>query len=46
MGTEISLTVSEVTIDFSKNSLGIDHGMLFQSGDHFFKPQYEAYGLE
>ncbi|MCV5282989.1 HEPN/Toprim-associated domain-containing protein, partial [Escherichia coli] len=34
MGTVISLEVSGVGLDWSKNSLGIDHGGLFQSADH------------
>lgn len=46
MGTEISLKVSGATIDWSKNSLGIDHGALFQSADHIMIPQHELYGLE
>ena len=28
MGTEISLTIKEATLDWSKNSLGYDHGKL------------------
>lgn len=35
MGTEISLNVSDMTVCWSKNSLGIDHGGLFQEGDHY-----------
>ncbi|MDF7760792.1 HEPN/Toprim-associated domain-containing protein [Kosakonia cowanii] len=46
MGTEISLKVSGATLDWSKNSLGIDHGALFQSTDHIMIPQHERYGLE
>ncbi|EMP7086515.1 TPA: hypothetical protein ME573_002341 [Klebsiella pneumoniae] len=46
MGTEISLKVSGAPIDWSKNSLGVDHGKLFQSADHIMIPQYELYGLE
>lgn len=38
MGTEISLDVSGMTMCWSKNSLGIDHGGLFQSGDHYTAP--------
>lgn len=46
MGTEISLKVSGSTLDWSKNSLGIDHGSLFQSTDHIMIPQYERYEME
>lgn len=38
MGTVISLEVSGMGIDWSKNSLGLDHGCLFQSADHHVKP--------
>ncbi|EGJ6214501.1 TPA: HEPN/Toprim-associated domain-containing protein, partial [Escherichia coli] len=38
MGTEISLDVSGITMCWSKNSLGIDHGGLFQSDDHYIAP--------
>lgn len=41
MGTVVSLRVSDITIDWSKNSLGSDHGALFQDGDHFVRPEYE-----
>ncbi|MEL5575211.1 HEPN/Toprim-associated domain-containing protein [Serratia marcescens] len=41
MGTVISLRVSDITIDWSKNSLGLDHGILFQKEDHFVQPEYE-----
>ncbi|HGD8093367.1 TPA: HEPN/Toprim-associated domain-containing protein [Escherichia coli] len=41
MGTVISLEVSGVGLDWSKNSLGIDHGGLFQSADHHVKPLNE-----
>ena len=33
MGTEISLDVGGLTVDWSKNARGNDHGMLFQHGD-------------
>lgn len=33
MGTEITLEVGGLTIDWSKNSRGVDHGMLFQEND-------------
>ncbi len=33
MGTEINLEVCGLTIDWSKNSRGIDHGILFQAKD-------------
>lgn len=46
MGTEISLKVSGSTLGWSKNSLGVDHGSLFQSTDHVMIPQYERYGME
>ena len=46
MGTEISLKVSGATLDWSKNSLGVDHGALFQSTDHIMIPQHERYDLE
>lgn len=46
MGTEISLKVSGSTLEWSKNSLGIDHGSLFQSTDHIMIPQHERYGME
>ena len=34
MGTEIALTIDGVDVDFSKNSMGNDHGSLFQEKDH------------
>lgn len=46
MGTEISLKVSDSTLDWSKNSLGHDHGLLFQVDDHIMIPQHERYSLE
>lgn len=46
MGTEISLKVSGSTLDWSKNSLGIDHGSLFQSTDHIMIPQHERYDMD
>ena len=33
MGTEISLDVAGLSVDWSKNSRGVDHGFLFQSDD-------------
>lgn len=33
MGTEITLEVGGLTIDWCKNSRGVDHGMLFQDKD-------------
>lgn len=33
MGTEISLDIGGMTIDWSKNSMGVDHGPLFQEAD-------------
>lgn len=33
MGTEITLEVGGITLDWSKNSRGADHGMLFQEKD-------------
>lgn len=33
MGTEISLDIGGLSIDWSKNSRGTDHGPLFQEGD-------------
>jgi hypothetical protein len=33
MGTEIDLTINGIVLDWSKNSMGIDHGSLFQTGD-------------
>lgn len=33
MGTEITLSVDEVDVCYSKNHMGIDHGSLFQSDD-------------
>ena len=33
MGTEISLNVAGLSVDWSKNSRGVDHGFLFQSDD-------------
>lgn len=46
MGTEISLKVSDSTLDSSNNCLGNDHGLLFQTNDHIMIPQHERYGLE
>ncbi|WP_407471191.1 HEPN/Toprim-associated domain-containing protein [Xanthomonas campestris] len=33
MGTSIDLTISGISLDWSKNSMGIDHGFLFQEVD-------------
>ncbi len=33
MGTEIYLKIEGITLDWSKNSMGSDHGFLFQKGD-------------
>ena len=33
MGTEITLEVGGLTLDWCKNSRGLDHGMLFQAKD-------------
>ena len=33
MGTEITLNVAGLSVDWSKNSRGVDHGFLFQSDD-------------
>src|SRR5690606_30984236 len=33
LGTSIELTVSGVSLSYSKNHMGIDHGFLFQEGD-------------
>lgn len=33
MGTEISLDIGGVAVDWSKNSMGVDHGSLFQPED-------------
>ena len=33
MGTEISLDVAGLSVDWSKNNRGVDHGFLFQSDD-------------
>ena len=33
MGTEISLDVGGMMLDWSKNSRGVDHGALFQTDD-------------
>ncbi len=38
MGTVISLEVSGMELVSSKNSLGIDHGGLFQNDDHHVNP--------
>lgn len=40
MGTEISLDIGGLSISWSKNRRGIDHGFLFQPGDlQQFRPQ-------
>ena len=33
MGTEITLKVSNVSLDYAKNNMGNDYGFLFQEGD-------------
>ncbi|EPJ2807303.1 HEPN/Toprim-associated domain-containing protein, partial [Pseudomonas putida] len=33
MGTSIELTVAGLPIDYSKNSMGRDHGAIFQAED-------------
>jgi hypothetical protein len=33
VGTEITLEVHKLTVDWSKNSRGVDHGALFQAED-------------
>src|SRR4051794_24589660 len=33
LGTIIDLTIERITLDASKNSMGADHGPLFQEGD-------------
>jgi hypothetical protein len=33
LGTSIELTINGVTVDWSKNSLGVDHGFIFQESD-------------
>jgi hypothetical protein len=38
VGTEISLTIKEATLDWSKNLLGYDHGKLFQQSDNYIRP--------
>ncbi|MFS7223183.1 HEPN/Toprim-associated domain-containing protein [Rahnella inusitata] len=40
MGTIISLTVSDIMLDASKNCMGSDHGVLFQKSDHVVLPEY------
>jgi len=42
LGTEIHLEIGGVTVDWSKNSRGVDHGVLFQEQDrkrHIDKPE-------
>ncbi len=38
MGTEITLDVGGMTIDYRKNGMGNDHGSLFQECDRKFIP--------
>lgn len=33
LGTSIELTIAGVTLDWCKNSIGVDHGSIFQKGD-------------
>jgi hypothetical protein len=35
MGTEIDLKIEGITLDWSKNSMGSDHGFLFQKNDRY-----------
>lgn len=50
MGTEITLEVGGLTVDWSKNSFGVDHGMLFQEQDrkcvHSDQIDYDYYKEE
>ena len=41
MGTEISLDISEMSVAWSKNHRGMDHGFLFQAADRRRVPFYE-----
>jgi len=34
LGTEIELTIGGISLGYSKNHMGIDHGFLFQKADH------------
>jgi hypothetical protein len=47
LGTSIELTVGGITIDWSKNNMGMDYGFLFQEGDQARRPSdqinYEYY---
>lgn len=38
MGTSIELTICGITLSYSKNSMGIDHGFLFQETDRTRHP--------
>lgn len=40
MGTEIDLTIDGIVLDWSKNSMGIDHGCLFQADDLTRRPAH------
>ncbi|WP_161495375.1 HEPN/Toprim-associated domain-containing protein [Bradyrhizobium sacchari] len=33
MRTEIRLTIGHVSLDYAKNDMGFDYGLLFQDGD-------------
>jgi hypothetical protein len=33
MGTSIKLTLNDISLDYSKNFMGIDYGFLYQEGD-------------
>lgn len=37
MGTEITLDIGSISIDYSKNHMGIDYGVLFQEKDQYSK---------
>jgi hypothetical protein len=47
LGTTIELQIGGITIDGSRNSMGVDHGTLFQSDDFALRPSdqinYEHY---
>jgi hypothetical protein len=41
MGTEVSLDLAGMTVSWSKNSMGMDHGDLFQESDRWRAPPSE-----
>jgi hypothetical protein len=47
LGTSIELTIGGISLTYSKNSMGADHGFLFQKGDQARRPSdqigYEYY---